>query len=178
MNVSILFDDFEGKPPEHLAYLLQCPYLRQVEITIFGLTSGGYKKTDSVDWNIEAIARVCKSIRGKIGGGLIVKVQKDWELPGLTQNVMIDKRYLENVSWMWEEPSEEARKGLGTHKGKIQVLMSSGWDRKEEKVGAWAEHWRQENNEQQRIQRIQRKAERELTRVRILEHLRLLEHHS
>lgn len=52
---------------------------------------------------------------------------------------------------MWEEPSEEARgrarKGLGTHKEKIQVLMSTGWDKQRGEVGAWAEHWRLEHNE-------------------------------
>lgn len=153
VKVSIFFDDIERKPSEHLAYLLRCPYLQQVEITIFGLTSQ-HKKIDSVDRNIEAIARVCKSIRDKIGGGLIVKVQKDWAAAKPTASAMINKPNLENVSWMWEEPSEEARerarKGLGTHKEKIQVLMSAGWDRRKGKVGAWAEHWGQEHNEQQR----------------------------
>ena len=157
VKVSIFFDDFERKPSKHLAYLLRCPRLQQVEITIFGLTRR-HKKTNSVDRNIETIARVCKSIRGKVGGGLIVKVQKDWAeeaSASSTARAMINKPGLENVSWMWEEPSEEARgrarRALGTHKEKIQVLMSTGWDKQRGEVGAWTEHWRLEHNEQQRV---------------------------
>ena len=70
----------------------------------------------STDQTIEAIARVYKSIRDKVGSGFIVKVQKGWS-----------NLELENISWMWEEPSDEARgrvgEGLGTHKATIQVLV-------------------------------------------------------
>ena len=84
-------------------------------ITIFGLTRE-YCEIKSIDQTIGAIARVCKSIRDKVGSSFIVKVQKGWSNPEL-----------KNISWMWEDPSDEARgrvgEGLGTHKATIQVLV-------------------------------------------------------
>lgn len=132
VKVSIFSDAFECKPSEHLSYLLRCPHLRQVGISIFGV-NGQYDKTNPVDCTIETITRVCRSIRGMVGSGLIVKAQKDWRESASmlsTGHAMIINAELEEVSWMWEEPSKEARgrvrNGLGTHKEEIQMLMSAG----------------------------------------------------
>lgn len=153
VKISIFTGDFEYKPSEKLAHLSRCPHLQQVDITIFRVTSQ-HGNPDPVDRTIEAIARVCKSIRAKVGVGLIVKVQKDWGRP-TSARVMINNSKIEDVSWMWEEPGEEARerakKGFGAHREKIQVLMSAGWAGQEGKVGAWAEHWNQVHIEQQRL---------------------------
>ena len=140
MNISIYNDVFERKPSECLAYLLKCPRLQQVEITVFGLDSK-FDEINPIDRTLEAIARVCKRIRGIIGGGLIVKVQRTWSA-GITQ--IIGNPEQEDVSWMWEEPSEEAKARVGTelatHKDKIQLLMSAGWCGQMATEGAWAEH--------------------------------------
>ncbi len=158
MKISF-FNDFQRKPSEHLAHLLRFPNLQQVEITIFGFPEDR-GETNSVDWLIESIAKVCKSIRGKVGGGLLVKVKKYWGEPRSTTNGLSWKeREPENVSWMWEKPSNETRgrvrKGVGTHKEEIQMLMSTGWGERKGKLGAWAEHWRQEHIEQQRLRELQ-----------------------
>ena len=161
VQVSIFSNVLKRKLSGHLTHLLGCSHLQQVEIIVFGLTSRSHE-INPVDRTIEAIARLCKSIRGKIGGGLIVKVQKDWgEAPSTSSigHAMISNPELESVSWMWEEPSEEARgrfrKGLGTHKEEIQMLMSAGWAEKKGKVGAWAKHWREDRNEQQQLKKSQ-----------------------
>ncbi len=155
MKASLFFNDFQHNPSQHLAHLLRCPNLQQVEITIFGFTED-FGETDTVDWTIEAIAKVCKSIRSKVGGGLLVKVQKNWDKLRSTKWINSEP---ENVSWMWEEPSNETRrrvrKGIGTHKEEVQVLMSTGWGEQKGKLGAWAEHWRQEHIEQQRLRELQ-----------------------
>ena len=155
VKVSISSDIFERRVSKNLSYLLRCPGLQQVEITVFGLSNNEFEN-DPVDRNIETVARVCKSIREKIGRGLIVKVQKDWCCPTSASRLgegPISNRELKDVSWMWEEPSKEARlrvkNGAGTHREKISVLMSTGWARRKGKVGAWAEYWREEHNEQQ-----------------------------
>ena len=148
MKISIFNDVFERKPSERLAYLLKCPRLQQVEITIFDLDNKS-NEIKPVDRTLEAIARVCKSIRAKIGSGLIVKVQRTWS--ARITNI-IGNPEQEDVSWMWEEPSEEAKARVGTelatHKDKIQLLMSAGWCGQMAKEGAWAEHWRLEQKDQ------------------------------
>lgn len=154
VRVSIFTDVFECKPSEHLAYLLRCPHLQQVEITVFGLPRRS-NEIDPVDRTIEAVARVCKSIRGEVGGGLTLRVQKGW-MP--ITPLIINNIVLEDVSWMWEEPGKETRGRLGTGFGrneeKIQLLMSTGWPGQKGKVGAWAEHWRQEHIDQQRLREL------------------------
>ena len=163
VKVSIYSDLFERRTSENLSYLLRCPGLQQVEITVFGLSTNK-KKNDPVDMIIEAVAIACKSIREKIGNGLIVNVQKDWldwaSTGALTSSRLgerlIENPKLEDVSWMWEEPSKEAslrvKDGVGTHREKISVLMSTGWARRKGKVGAWAEYWREEHNEQRSME--------------------------
>ena len=152
VKVSISSDIFEHRISKNLSCLLRCPSLQQVEITVFGLEV----ENDPVDRNIETVARVCKSIREKIGSGLKVYVQKHWRCPpraSLLGQGSISNRELTDVSWMWEEPSKEARlrveNGVGTHREKISVLMSTGWARHKGKVGAWAQYWREEHDEQQ-----------------------------
>lgn len=156
VKISILTGVFEYNPSEQLAHLQKCPNLKQVEITIFGLNEE-HSEPNPVDRTIEVIARRCRSIRGKVGVGLIVKVQKEWSRHKWAP-VIINYPELEDVSWMWEEPSEEARervrKGLGTQREKIQLLMSAGWAGQTGKVGAWAEHWHQEHLEQERPKKL------------------------
>ena len=163
VKVSICFDIFERRTSKNLSYLLRCPGLQQVEIRVFGLSTNKIEN-DPVDIIIEA-AIVCKSIREKIGSGLIVNVQKDWlDLVSTGASTswlgesLISNPEIEDVSWMWEVPSKEARLrvkiGVGTHREKISVLMSTGWARRKGKVGAWAEYWREEHNEQQRRRRL------------------------
>ena len=140
VKISIYNDIFERKPSEHLAYLLKCPRLQQVEITVVGLDNK-FDEINPVDRTLEAIARVCKSMRHKIGSGLIVKVQRPWNAQ---ITFMIGNPEPEDVSWMWEEPSEEAKARVGTelatHNDKIQLLMSAGWCGQMASEGAWAEH--------------------------------------
>ena len=155
VKTSISSDIFERRISKNLSCLLRCPSLQQVEITVFGLEV----ENDPVDRNIETVARVCKSIREKIGSGLKVYVQKHWRCTpraSLLGQGLISNRELTDVSWMWEEPSKETRlrveNGLGTHREKISVLMSTGWVRHKGKVGAWAQYWREEHDEQQERQ--------------------------
>ena len=129
VKISIYNDVFERKPSEHLAYLLKCPHLQQVEIRIFGLDNK-FDEINPIHRTIEAMARVCKSIRDKIAGGLIVKVQQPWNARRAHARralFMVGDLELEDISWMWEEPSEEAKgivgAGFGTNNEKIQVFM-------------------------------------------------------
>ena len=137
VKISIYNDIFERKFSEHLAYLLKCPRLQQVEITVFGLDNK-FDEINPVDWTLEAIARVCKSIRDKIGGGLIIKVQRSGIRRWLPVQLLHGDPGPENISWMWEEPSEEVKgrveAGLGTKIERIQVLVSAGWPEQKGKV--------------------------------------------
>lgn len=105
VKISIFNDVFERNPSKHLAYLFKCPRLQQVDITIFGLDAK-FDKISPIDLTVCAIASVCKSIRNKIGDGLTVKVQK------ARTKGMIGNPGLRDVSWIWEEPSEESKQGL------------------------------------------------------------------
>lgn len=120
VKISIFNDSFNRNSSEHLAHLLKCPRLQQVGITIIGL-DGDFDNISPLHRTVEAIAGVCKKIRNKIGNGLIIKMQK-----ARTED-MISSPGPEDVSWIWEEPSEKAKArvgtGLWTWRDRIQLLM-------------------------------------------------------
>ena len=102
-----------------------------VDIKIFDKTVER-GQVNPVERTIQTIADVCTQIRAKIGNGLTIRVQKDWaenSRPG-HGDCFLHNPILENISWMWEETSDETRarvqQGSGTHRECIQVLMSIG----------------------------------------------------
>ena len=118
VKIAIFNDVFEREPSKHLAYLLKCPRLQQVDNTVNGL-DGESDKISPIDLTVCTIASVCRKIRNKIGNGVTVKVQEP------RTKGMIGEPGLRDASWIWEEPSQKAKSGLGTGLGMVRSFDTS-----------------------------------------------------
>ena len=121
LKIIILCDDMEYDLSQNLALLLNLRRLQRVDIKIFDKTVER-GQVNPVERTIQTIADVYTQIRAKIGKGLTVRVQKDWaenSRPG-HGDYFLHNPILESISWMWEEPSDEARarvqQGSGRHR--------------------------------------------------------------
>ena len=128
---------------ESLGLISQCSQLQSMKYNIVGdqLTNS---RISDVDERIEDASAVLTTIRKQIGEGLSVQPIKQWHRSRFRR----DKRTLyfkEDISWMWEPPSEETKQsvanGFGSHRDCIRVLMLTGCKSRGNGVGKWATHW-------------------------------------
>ena len=132
-----------GKVDESHELILQSSQFQRMEYYIDGQE---YKinNFNDVDERIEIASAALTKIRKQVGEGLTVQVEKQWN-HSRSRGDMNTFFLREDISWMWEPPSEETKQnvanGIGSHRECIQVLMSTGWDSQENGVGEWATHW-------------------------------------
>lgn len=159
IKISLHCDNQETKIAEQLSLVLRLPRLQCVDMSIHGLCNKR-GKINTIDQRIGQIADVCKKIRERIGARLTVRVLKSWlgicvsrSHHCLYENLMVK---WEDVSWMWEPPSEEARTKVeiwrtGTHREHMQVLMATKHLMQNSQLRCFGEHWRQDHRELQRL---------------------------
>jgi len=159
LRITMHCDHQESKAAEQLGLVLKFPRLQSIGITIHGLCAKR-DMINSIDQKIAQIAEVCKKIRERIGARLTVRVLKSWLGVCISQshhclyeNLLVK---WEDVSWMWEPPSEEAKLKVetwrtGTHREHLQVLMATKDLTQTSQLRVFGEHWLQDRKELQRL---------------------------